>query len=66
MRKVTFTEAILNPVKAFEAAANGPILITRRNRCAAVILSVDEYERLTKLNVAEPVPARPRRRLIPR
>jgi len=47
MRKVTFTEAILNPVRVFEAATNGPIVITQRNRNAAVVLSVAEYERLT-------------------
>lgn len=36
-----------------EAAAREPVVIQRQKRDVAVVLSVQEYERLVRLNVAE-------------
>lgn len=36
-----------------EAAQREPVIIQRQKRDVAVVMSMDEYERLVKLNVAE-------------
>lgn len=53
MRTVTATEAKQEFAKVMEAAAKEPVVITRQKRDIAVIVSAQEYERLTRLNVAE-------------
>jgi len=41
--------------RAKKAAENGPVFITDRGRPAHVLLSIEEYRRLTEPNAAEPV-----------
>lgn len=41
--------------RAKKAAENGPVFITDRGRPAHVLLSIEEYRRLTGLMEAEPV-----------
>ncbi|OJZ19801.1 MAG: prevent-host-death family protein [Thiobacillus sp. 65-29] len=53
MRTVTATEAKQEFAKLIEAAAKEPVVITRQKRDVAVVMSAREYERLTRLNVAE-------------
>jgi prevent-host-death family protein len=53
MRTLTATEAKQEFAKLIEAAAKEPVLITRQKRDVAVVMSAREYERLTRLNVAE-------------
>lgn len=40
--------------RAKKAAENGPVFITDRGRPAHVLLSIEEYRRLTDLKQAEP------------
>ena len=53
MRTVTATEAKQGLASVLETAAQEPVVIQRQKRDVAVVLSVQEYERLTRLNVAE-------------
>jgi prevent-host-death family protein len=53
MRTVTASEAKQGLAQVIEAAAREPIVIQRQKRDVAVVLSMQEYERLTRLNVAE-------------
>jgi prevent-host-death family protein len=53
MRTISATEAKQTFAGLLEAAAREPILIRRQKRDVAVMLSIQEYERLTRLNVAE-------------
>jgi prevent-host-death family protein len=53
MRTVTASEAKQEFAKVIDTAAREPVVITRQKRDVAVILSTQEYERLTRLNVAE-------------
>lgn len=53
MRTVTASEAKQEFAKVIDAATREPVMITRQKRDVAVILSAQEYERLTRLNVAE-------------
>lgn len=41
------------PAQVIETAAREPVVIQRQKRDVAVVLSMREYERLTRLNVAE-------------
>ena len=53
MRTVTASEAKQGLAGVIEAAAREPVVIQRQKRDVAVVLSMQEYERLVKLNVAE-------------
>ncbi len=53
MRTVTASEAKQGLASVIEAAAREPIVIERQKRAVAVVLSMQEYERLVRLNVAE-------------
>jgi prevent-host-death family protein len=53
MRTVTASEAKQRLASVIEAAAREPIVIERQKRAVAVVLSMQEYERLVRLNVAE-------------
>lgn len=53
MRTVTATEAKQGLAAVIEAAAREPVIIQRQKRDVAVVLSMQEYERLVRLNVAE-------------
>lgn len=53
MKTVSASEAKQSFANVLDAAAHAPIVIQRHHRDAAVILSMQEYERLTRLNVAE-------------
>ena len=53
MRTVTVTEARQGLAEIIEAARREPVLIQRQKRDVAVVISVEEYERLIHLNVAE-------------
>ena len=53
MRTVTASEAKQGLAAVIELAAREPVVISRQKREVAVVLSVQEYERLSRLNVAE-------------
>jgi prevent-host-death family protein len=53
MRTVTASEAKQGLAAVIEAAAREPVVIRRQKRDVAVVLSMQEYERLARLNVAE-------------
>ncbi|MCU0843173.1 MAG: type II toxin-antitoxin system Phd/YefM family antitoxin [Thiobacillaceae bacterium] len=53
MRTVSASEAKQGLAQVIEAAAREPVVIQRQKRDVAVVLSMQEYERLTRLNVAE-------------
>lgn len=53
MRTVTASEAKQSLASVIEAAGREPVVIQRQKRDVAVVLSMAEYERLTRLNVAE-------------
>ncbi len=53
MRTVTASEAKQGLAAVIEAAGREPVMIQRQRRDVAVVLSVHEYQRLTRLNVAE-------------
>lgn len=53
MRTVSATEAKQGLAGVIEAAAREPVVIQRQKRDVAVVLSMQEYERLVRLNVAE-------------
>ncbi|WCE03587.1 type II toxin-antitoxin system Phd/YefM family antitoxin [Pseudoxanthomonas sp. JBR18] len=53
MRTVTASEARQGWAEVIEAARREPVVIQRQKRDVAVVMSMDEYERLVHLNVAE-------------
>lgn len=53
MKTVSASEAKQGLAAVIDAASKEPIVIQRQKRDVAVVLSMDEYERLTRLNVAE-------------
>lgn len=53
MRTVTASEARQGLAEVLEAARRAPVVIRRQKRDVAVVMSMDEYERLVNLNVAE-------------
>ncbi|MCO5121725.1 MAG: type II toxin-antitoxin system Phd/YefM family antitoxin [Burkholderiaceae bacterium] len=53
MRTVTASEARQGLAEIIEAARREPVVIRRQKRDVAVVMSMDEYERLVRLNVAE-------------
>lgn len=53
MRTMTASEARQGWAEVIEAARREPVIIQRQKRDVAVVMSVDEYERLVHLNVAE-------------
>lgn len=53
MRYVSATEAKQALAAVLDAAQHEPVVIQRQKRDVAVMLSVQEYEKLTALNIAE-------------
>ncbi|WP_024539518.1 type II toxin-antitoxin system Phd/YefM family antitoxin [Comamonas badia] len=53
MRTVPASEAKQAFASVLDTAMHEPVLIQRQKRDVAVVLSMAEYERLTRLNVAE-------------
>ncbi|MCK8516983.1 type II toxin-antitoxin system Phd/YefM family antitoxin [Methylonatrum kenyense] len=53
MKTVSASEAKQGLAAVIEAAGKEPVVIQRQKRDVAVVLSMEEYERLTRLNVAE-------------
>lgn len=53
MRTITASEAKQGLASVLEAAAREPVVIRRHSRDVAVVLSMQEYERLSRLNTAE-------------
>lgn len=53
MRTVTASEAKQSFASVVEWASKEPVLVQRQKRNVAVILSMDEYERLANFNVSE-------------
>ncbi|MFT4192965.1 MAG: type II toxin-antitoxin system Phd/YefM family antitoxin [Comamonas sp.] len=53
MRAVTASEARQGFAEIIEASRREPVVIQRQKRDVAVLMSMDEYERLVHLNVAE-------------
>ena len=53
MRTVSATEAKQGLAGVLDLAAHEPVVIRRQKRDVAVVLSMKEYERLTRLNVVE-------------
>ena len=53
MRYVSATEAKQSLAAVLDAAQREPVIIRRQQRDVAVVLSVQEYARLTALNVEE-------------
>jgi len=53
MRTVTASEAKLGFAHLIDTASREPVVIQRQKRDVAVVLSMAEYERLTRLNVNE-------------
>jgi prevent-host-death family protein len=53
MRYVSATEAKQALAAVLDAAQREPVVIRRQQREVAVILSMQEYERLTALNIEE-------------
>lgn len=53
MRTVTASEAKQKFASLIDTASREPVVIQRQKRDVAVVLSMAEYERLTRLNIAE-------------
>ncbi|MDR0480956.1 MAG: type II toxin-antitoxin system Phd/YefM family antitoxin [Gallionellaceae bacterium] len=53
MRSVTASEAKQGLAGVIEAARREPVVIQRQKRDVAVVMSMEEYQRLVHLNVAE-------------
>ncbi|WP_263458405.1 type II toxin-antitoxin system Phd/YefM family antitoxin [Brenneria tiliae] len=53
MRTVTASEARQGLAELLESVRREPVVIQRQKRDVAVVMSMDEYERLVHLNVAE-------------
>jgi prevent-host-death family protein len=53
MRSVSATDAKQRLAALLDAAQREPVIIRRRNRDVAVIISAEEYERIRKVNNTE-------------
>jgi prevent-host-death family protein len=53
MKTVSATEAKQRFAAMIDAAQREPVVIRRQNRDVAVIVSVEDYERIRKANIAE-------------
>ena len=53
MQTVSASEAKQSFASVLEACAHEPVLIRKQKRDVAVVMSMNEYERLTRLNVLE-------------
>ena len=53
MRTLSATEAKQGLAGLLDMAAREPVIIRRQKRNVAVVLSMQEYERLTRLNISE-------------
>ena len=53
MRTVATSDTTQDLEEIIEAARREPVVIQRQERDVAVVMSMDEYERLASLNVAE-------------
>lgn len=53
MRTMTASEARQGFAEVIEAVRREPVIIQRQKRDVAVVMSMEEYERLVNLNVAE-------------
>lgn len=53
MRTITASEAKQGFANLIDIASREPVVIQRQKRDVAVVLSMAEYERLTRLNIAE-------------
>lgn len=53
MKTIAISDARKSFARVIDAAAREPIIIQRRQRNVAVVLSMQEYERLQQLNRAE-------------
>lgn len=53
MRTVTASEARQGFAEIIESARREPVVIQRQKRDVVVLMSMDEYQRLVHLNVAE-------------
>nr|VFJ75080.1 MAG: prevent-host-death family protein [Candidatus Kentron sp. FW] len=53
MKTVSASEAKQRFAALIDAAAREPVVIFRQKRDVAVLLSIQEYERLVRLNVSE-------------
>ena len=53
MRTITTSEAMPGFANLIDIASREPVVIQRQKRDVAVVLSMAEYERQTRLNVAE-------------
>lgn len=53
MKTIAASEARQSFAAVIDAAAREPVVIRRQQRDVAVVLSMQEYERLTQLNKAE-------------
>ena len=53
MRYVSATDAKQGFAEVLDAAQRGPVTIRRQKRDVAVVLSVAEYAKLTRLNIDE-------------
>jgi prevent-host-death family protein len=53
MRTMTASEAKQEFAKLIDTASREPVVIQRQKRDVAVVLSMAEYERLTRLNIGE-------------
>ncbi|MGZ6316181.1 MAG: type II toxin-antitoxin system Phd/YefM family antitoxin [Anaerolineales bacterium] len=53
MKSVSATEAKQRFAALIDAAQREPVVIRRQNRDVAVIVSVEDYERIRKANIAE-------------
>ena len=53
MKTVSATDAKQRLAALLDAAQREPVLIRRQNRDVAVIMSVEEYQRIRKMNIAE-------------
>ena len=51
MRRISATDAKQTFASLLEAAAREPVVIRKQKRDVAVVLSMEAYERLTRLNV---------------
>jgi prevent-host-death family protein len=53
MRRISATEAKQRLAAVLDAAQREPVVIRRQNRDVAVVLSMEDYERMRGANIAE-------------
>lgn len=53
MRTMSASEARQEFAQVIDATRHGPVVIRRQKRDVAVVMSMEEYERLVRLNVTE-------------